>query len=59
MAKVIEHRDGFDDPFDGLWAERGHTWRHDRDAAGEILTQLIVERANARSLRVHDWTSRL
>ena len=59
VAKVVEHRDGLDDPFDGRWAERRHAWRHDGHSAGEMLTQLIVQRANARSLRVHGKDSRL
>ena len=50
MAKVVEHRDGFDNPFDGVWTERGNAGRDDRGSAGEMLTQLIVQRANARSL---------
>ena len=53
VAKVVEHRDGLDDPLDGLGAERRHAWRHDGHSVGEILTQFIVQRANARSLRVH------
>ena len=59
VAKVVEHRDGFDDPLNGFRAEGRHAWCHDGRTAGEMLTQLIVQRANARSLRVHDWTSRL
>jgi hypothetical protein len=51
VAKVVEHRDGFDDPLDGLWTERGNAERDDRRSAGEMLTQLIVQRADARSLR--------
>src|ERR1700730_8983336 len=59
VTKVVEHCDGLDDPFDGLGAERRHTWCDDRHSAGEMLAQLVVQRADARSLRVHDWTSRL
>jgi hypothetical protein len=59
MAKVVEDSNRFDDAFDSFWAERGHARRHHCDAFGEILTQLIIQRANARSLRVHDWTSNL
>jgi hypothetical protein len=47
MTKVVEHCNRLDDPLDGLGAERGHAWRHDWDPVGEILTQLIVQRANA------------
>ena len=54
VAKVIEERDGFDDPLDSLDAEGRNSWRHGRDPVGEMPTQLIVQRADARSLRVHD-----
>jgi ParB-like chromosome segregation protein Spo0J len=59
VTKIVEHRDGFDDPLDGLGAKDRHAWRDDRRSAGEMLAQLIVQRPNARSLRVHDWTSSL
>jgi hypothetical protein len=59
VAKVVEHRDRLDDPFDGFGTERGNAGRDDRHSAGEMLTQLIVQRANARGLRVHERTSRL
>ena len=26
MAKVVKHRDGLDDPFDGRWAEGRDAW---------------------------------
>jgi hypothetical protein len=46
-------RDGLDDAVDGLLAERGDARRHDSDATGQVLSQFIVERANAYRFRVH------
>jgi hypothetical protein len=53
VAKVVEHRDGLDDAFDGLMAKRRDARRHDRHAAGQVLSQFVVERANTLSSRVH------
>jgi hypothetical protein len=52
VTKIVEHRDRLDDPLDGLGAEGRNAWRHHRDPFGEILTQLIVQRAEARSLLI-------
>ena len=52
VAKVVEHSNRFDDSFDGRCAEGGHTWRDDGCFAGEVLTQFIVQRANARAVFV-------
>ena len=38
MAEIVKHRDGLDDAFDGLAAERGDARRHDRHSAGEGVT---------------------
>jgi hypothetical protein len=54
MTKVVEHGDGLDDASDGFGAERGDAGGHHRDPLGKILTQSIVQRADARSLAVHD-----
>jgi hypothetical protein len=54
VAKVVEHGDGFDDPLDGLGAERRHAWCDDRHSTGEMLTQLMIQRVDARSLAVHN-----
>src|SRR5262249_17029404 len=54
VAKVVEHRDGFDDAGDGFGAEGGNARGHRRHALGKVLTQFIVQRADARSLAVHD-----
>src|SRR5262249_41944395 len=54
VAKVVEHRDGFDDAGDGFGAEGGNARGHHRHALGKVLTQFIVQRADARSLAVHD-----
>jgi hypothetical protein len=32
VAKIVKHRDGFDDPLDRLGAEGRHAGRHDCDA---------------------------
>jgi hypothetical protein len=52
VAKVVEYRDGFDDPLDRLGAEGRNPGRHDCDAGREVLAQFIVQRANARTRRI-------
>src|SRR5262249_16606020 len=53
VAKVVEHRDGLDDAGDGFGAEGGDAGSHHHHSLGKVLTQFIVERADARSLAVH------
>src|SRR6476619_1369603 len=54
VTKVIEHCDGLDDAGDDFGAERGDAGGHHCNPPGKILTQVIVQRAAARSLAVHD-----
>src|SRR5260370_38345962 len=54
VAKVVEHCDGLDDAGDGFGAKSGDAGGHHRNPLGKILTQFIVQRADARSLAVHD-----
>src|ERR1700730_4290780 len=54
VTKVVKHGDGLDDPGDGFGAEGGDAGGHHCKALGKILTQFIVQRADARSLAVHD-----
>src|SRR5262245_14733860 len=54
VAKVVEHGDGLDDASDGFSAESRNTRGHHCHSLGEVLTQFIVQRADARSLAVHD-----
>jgi hypothetical protein len=53
VAKIVIHRDGFDDALDSLLAKRGDAWRDDGKAAEQVLTQFIVERANAFGPDIH------
>jgi hypothetical protein len=53
VAKIVIHRDGFDDALNSLLAKRSDAWRDDGEAAEQVLTQLIVERANAFGPGVH------
>jgi hypothetical protein len=53
VAKIVIHRDGFDDAVDSLLAKRSDAWRDDGEAAEQVLAQLIVERANAFGSNVH------
>jgi hypothetical protein len=53
VTKIVIHRDGFDDALDCLLAKRSDAWRDDGKAAEQVLTQLIVERANAFGPGVH------
>ena len=46
--------DCFDDAGDGFGTEGGNAGGHNRDPSGKILAQFIVQRADARSLAVHD-----
>ena len=50
VAKVVVGFDGLDDARDGFGAERSDACRHDRMTLVEILSQLVVERANAGGL---------
>src|ERR1700730_12760188 len=54
VTKVIEHRDGLDDPGNGFDAEGGDAGGHHRGLSSKILAQFIVQRADARSHGVHD-----
>src|SRR6266404_3526855 len=54
VAKVVVHGDRLDDPGDGFGAEGGDAGSHHCNPPGKILTQFIVQRADARSLAVHD-----
>ena len=50
VAKVVIDFDSLDDARDCFGTERSDAYRHDRMALAEILSQLIVERANAGGL---------
>ena len=50
MAKVVIDFDGLDDARDCFGAERSGGPGHDRMTLAEILSQLVVERANAVGL---------
>ena len=52
VAKIVIHRDGFDDALDSLLAKRSNAGRDDGEAAEQVLTQLIVERARMRSVLI-------
>ena len=54
VAKVVVDFDGLDDARDCFGAERSDARRHDRMTLAEILSQLVVERANAVGLRGFD-----
>jgi hypothetical protein len=43
VAKIVIHRDGFDDALDSLLAKGSDAWRDNGNAAEQVLTQLIVE----------------
>ena len=51
VAKVVINFDGLDDARDRFRAERSNARRHHRMTLAEILSQGIVERANAVRLR--------
>jgi hypothetical protein len=53
VAKVVEHRDGLDDAVDGLLAKGGDAGCHDCHSTGQVMSQLVIERANTLSSRVH------
>ena len=53
VAKIVIHRDGFDDAVDSLLAKRSDAGRDDGEAAEQVLAQVIVERANAFGSNVH------
>jgi hypothetical protein len=53
VTKIVIHRDGFDDALNSLLAKRCDAWRDDGKAAEQVLTQLIVERANASGPCIH------
>src|ERR1700730_8852636 len=59
VAKVVEHGDCLDDAFDGLGAKGGNGRRYDGEGVNEMLTQFVIERANAPCLRVHDTVPKL
>jgi hypothetical protein len=54
VTKVVERGDRLNDAFNGFRAKGGNSRCYDGKAADEMLTQFIVERANAPCLRVHD-----
>src|SRR5271163_4610227 len=51
VAKVVIDFDGLDDARDCFGSQRSNAYRHDRMALAEILSQLVVERANVVGLR--------
>jgi hypothetical protein len=53
VAKIVIHRDGFDDALNSLLAKGSDAWRDDGNAAEHVLTQFIVERANAVGPGIH------
>jgi hypothetical protein len=53
VTKIVIDRDGFDDTLDSLLAQGSDAGRHDGKAAEQILTQVIVERANAVGPGIH------
>ena len=53
VTKIVKDRDGFDDALNSLLAKRSDAWRDDGKAAEQVLTQLIVERANAFGPGIH------
>jgi hypothetical protein len=53
VTKIVIHRDGSDDTVDGLLAKGSDTWRDNGNAAEQVVTQLIVERANAVGPGIH------
>jgi hypothetical protein len=54
VTKVVKDPDGPHDPGDGFGAKSGNARGHHRGPSGKILAQFIVQRADARSLAVHD-----
>ena len=53
VTKIVIDRDGLDDALDSLLAQRSDTRRDDGEAAEQVLTQLIVEGANAFGPDIH------
>ena len=53
VAKIVIYRDGLDDALNGFLAKGSDTGCHYRKAAEQVLTQFIVERANAFGLGIH------
>ena len=53
MTEIVKDRHCLDDPGDGFGAERGDAGGHHRNPVGKILTQFVVQRADARSLGIH------
>jgi hypothetical protein len=54
VTEIVKDRDCLDDPGYGFGAKSRNARGHHRGPSGEILAQFIVQRANARSLAVHD-----
>ena len=54
VAKVVVDFDGLDDARNRFRAKRSNAYRHHRMTLVEILSQLVVERANAVRLRGFD-----
>jgi hypothetical protein len=53
VAKVVKDGDGLDDTGSGFFAKGRHTRCHYCDARRQVLSKLIIERANALGSRVH------
>jgi hypothetical protein len=53
VTKIVIDRDGFDDALDSCLAKRSGAWRDDGKAAEQVVTQVIVEGANAFGPGVH------
>ena len=53
VAKIIIHRDGLDDALNGFLAKGSNAGRNHSKAAGQMVAQLIIERANAFGLGIH------
>jgi hypothetical protein len=53
VTKIVIHRDGLDDAVDSLLAKRSDAGRDDGKAADQLVTQLIIERANAFGPGIH------
>jgi hypothetical protein len=53
LSFTRQHGDGLDDAVDGVLAKGVDAGCHDRHSAGQVLSQLVIERANTYCSRVH------
>ena len=51
VMKVVKHLDGFDELFDGFLAQGGDARRDHGIAGAQVLTQLVIQFANAVGIR--------